>query len=180
MNPETIPPLHPPRGEMPPGLWEQHGMLIVVGGVFLLLVLACLVWLLFRRRPIPPVPAETVARKELESLKRAPESGAVLSRVSQVVRHYLGAAFGLPPIEMTTTEFADALRSSAAVGAELAGRATEFLRDCDRRKFAPGTPGMPSTTVSVAEELVAEGERRQAELRQAAAQAAAAQKPAES
>jgi hypothetical protein len=172
MNPDAIPALHPPRPEIPPGIWEQHGPLIVLGIVLVVAALCLLAWFLLRRRPSPGVPAQVIARQELHSLEGVPETGALFSRVSQVVRHYIGAAFGLPPVEMTTTEFAESLKSNGQVGPDLAGRVTDFLRDCDRRKFAPGAGAPSGGVVAAAEDLVAAGERRQAERRQAAAQAA--------
>ena len=30
---EAIPPLYPPRPEIPPGFWEQHGVAVIVAGV---------------------------------------------------------------------------------------------------------------------------------------------------
>lgn len=168
MNQEQIPALRPPHGEIPPGVWEQHGTLIVLLGVLGLALVAAGLWLLFRRKPAPPVPAEAVARKELAALKGAPENGVVLSRVSQVMRRYLGTVFGLAPVEMTTGEFSEALRGSEQAGPELAGKVSAFLRECDRRKFSPGGAQAPLGVVARAEELVISSERRKAELRQAA------------
>ena len=76
----------------------------------------------------------------VEPLRRQPEGGAVLSRVSQTLRLYLTAAFGLPPEELTSTEFCRLLRENPGVGPELSAGIGEFLRRCDERKFAPLAP----------------------------------------
>src|SRR5690349_7995909 len=50
---DNIPPLRPPRGEIPPSWWEQHGGWVIAGGCFALVALAALIWWL--TRPKPPV-----------------------------------------------------------------------------------------------------------------------------
>ncbi len=171
--PEPVPKLRPPHGEIPPGVWEQHGTVIILLGVLGLTLVATGIWLLLRRKPAAPVPAEALARKELAAFKGTPESGAVLSRVSQVMRHYIGTIFGLAPVEMTTGEFCEALRGNEQAGPELAGAVSAFLRECDRRKFSPVGAEAPLGAVARAEELVTSSERRKAEMRQAAEASAA-------
>ena len=93
-------------------------------------------------RPKPPViiPPEVQARGDLESLRKLAEDGRVLSKVSQAVRRYFGAAFALPPGELTTAEFCRAMAANDQVGSELSTTTSDFLRRCDERKFAPDAP----------------------------------------
>jgi len=65
--------------------------------VLLLAVIAAAVWWLRRKRPPVMVPPYLQARQALEPLRQQAEDGAVLSRVSQILRRYVSAAFGLPP-----------------------------------------------------------------------------------
>jgi len=166
VSPEQIPALLPPRGELAPSFWEQYGWRTVAGGVAGALVVGAGAWFLLRPRPVPPVAPEVRARQELEPLRQQPEDGALLSRVSQAVRRYIAAAFSLPPEELTTTEFCRLLGTAEQVGPELSASAGEFLRECDRRKFALAPPQTPLAAVPRALELVEMGEARRAKLRE--------------
>jgi uncharacterized protein DUF4381 len=159
-GPEKIPPLQPPRGEIPPGFWELYGVWVVVGSVVFLALCAALVWYLTRPKSVVPVPPGAQARQALERLRQQPEDGVVLSRVSQVVRRYAAQAFGLPPGELTTSEFCQALAGQQRVGPDLAGALAEFLRQCDERKFAPAVPGPALGAVARALELIETSEAR--------------------
>ncbi len=165
---EQIPPLRPPRGEIPPSLWEQHGPWLVAGAVLILVLLAAGLYLLLRPKPPVPVPPGRQAREALEPLRQQPETTAVLVRVSQVVRRYFIAAFALPPGELTTTEFSRALQSNPQVGPELSRSSVEFLRQCDQRKFAPQPPAPPLGAVGQALHLLEQAEARRNELALAA------------
>ena len=137
---EPIPRLRPPRGEIPPTFWEQNGIWIILAGVVLLGVIAFIAWWLLRPKPVVAVPPDVQARSALESLRQKPEDGAALSQVSQILRHYVNAAFGLPPGEMTTADFCQAVADQGRLGAELSAALADFLRKCDERKFAPPSP----------------------------------------
>ncbi|HXP60208.1 MAG TPA: hypothetical protein VN829_06935 [Dongiaceae bacterium] len=165
---DAIPPLRPPRGELPPGFWEEHGALTVAGALLALVLLGVAGWLLTRRKPVAGPAPDTLARRALEPLRRQPEGGAVLSRVSQTLRLYLTAAFGLPPEELTSTEFCRLLRENPGVGPELSAGIGEFLRRCEERKFAPLDPQPALGAVQRAFEFIEAAERRLAQLRQAA------------
>jgi hypothetical protein len=137
-----------------------------VAGVLLALVLLGVAgWFLTRRKAVPLPAPEMLARQVLAPLRRQPEEGALLSRVSQVLRHYLVAAFGLPPEELTSTEFCHLLRQSQGVGPELSAGVAEFLRRCDERKFAPAVPQPALGAVEQALEFVEAAERRLADSR---------------
>src|SRR5262245_38683002 len=97
---EEIPPLEPPLGEIPPDAWEEHGTAMVTGGVLTLAAIGVAVWFAFRPRPVDPIPPETQARRELETLKGQAQTGKLLSNVSRVTRSYLSRAFELPAAEL--------------------------------------------------------------------------------
>jgi hypothetical protein len=131
-----IPPLRPPRSEIPPSFWEQHGLWIVAGSLGFLALIGGLVWRLSRPRAARLMAPALLARQALEQLQQRPENGVVLSWVSQILRHYLNRAFGLPPEELTTAEFCDLIAKNEKIGPGLAADIDQFLRACDERKFA--------------------------------------------
>lgn len=160
--------LRPPRPEIPPGFWDKYGLLTVAGALLALVLLGVAGWFLTRRKPAAMPAPETLARQALDPLRRQPEEGAVLSRVSQVLRRYLIAAFALPPEELTRTEFCRLLLENQGVGPELSSGIGEFLRRCDERKFAPSVPQPALGAVEQALGFIEAAERRLAQLRQAA------------
>ncbi len=157
---DAIPPLRPPRGELPPTFWEQHGAWIVAGSLLVLVVIGLAVWWLTRPKPPVVVPPAARARQALEPLRQLPEDGALLSRVSQILRGYISAVFNLPAGELTTTEFCRLLASQDRVGPDLAGAVTNFLQNCDRTKFEPPTPHPPLGAVVEALRLVEQAQAR--------------------
>jgi len=166
-GPDEIPPLRPPRGELPPGFWEQNGTWVVLSSLFLLLLASVAVWFARRTKPQAQVPPEILARRELEPLRAQTENGVLLSRVSQILRHYLTGGFDLGCGELTTSEFCSLIEQNEAVGPQLAGSVSEFLRRSDRHKFAPASGTEPLDAVSEALKLIEAAETRRAELRRA-------------
>lgn len=162
----SVPKLLPPYGELPAGFWEQHTATVVVGASLAALLIGCGLWLALRPKPTPQVPADVQARTALQSLLNRPEDGALLSQVSQILRRYVIAAFGLPPAETTTTEFCQLIRGNDRIGAELATTLETYLRRCDEQKFAPVPAGSPLNGAAGALELVTQGENRLAHLHQ--------------
>lgn len=163
-----IPPLNPPLPEIPPTFLEEHGTAMILAGVAVLAVLSAIIYFLLKPRPRPPVPPEDEARAALEPLRTVPETGRVLSQVSQTLRHYFTSAFGLPPVEMTTTDFALELKGSENVGPELGEATIQLLCECDEHKFAPNAPTVPLQAVERAAMLVEKAHARRMELRQKA------------
>ena len=161
---DKIPPLKPPRGEIPPTFWEQHGIALTLSGIGAVLVLAVLVSFVTRPKPAAAIPPIMVAREALNSLRSRPEDGLVISRVSQVIRRYIAAEFSLGPEELTTTEFSRLVTGNEKVGLELGNRLSGFLRDCDQRKFSPTIPTPPLNAVSTASELLDQAENRKKRL----------------
>ena len=162
-----VPPLLPALPEIPPTIWEQHGVMIVVLIVVAVVLLGAAIWWLLQPKPPGLVPIEIQTRNELELLRLPTEDGKTVSRVSQVLKHYFAVAFELPSGEMTTAEFSRAVAGSEKVGRELATSLSEFLYECDEQKFSPNAE-VQTSVCSRASELVEQGERRRAELRQAA------------
>ena len=134
---EEIPPLKPPRPELGPSFWAQHGWIIPVAVVVALGAIAF--WITWRRRPKPVTltPPEVLARSALEALRGRTEDETLVADVSRILRHYVIAAFSLPPDELTTTELQNALQIQSQASLELSGAIIDFLRRCDEWKFAP-------------------------------------------
>ena len=172
-----IPPLRPPHAELAPTFWEQYGLWVVILGVLFLALVCGVAWLLTRPKPPVVVPPEVQARQALEPLRQQTEDGALLSRVSQVLRHYVTAAFGLPPGELTTTEFCRTIASHAPIGPDLSAALSAFLRLCDQDKFSPPAPVPPLGAVAQALKLIDQAQTRRLALAQSAAQSAVATPP---
>jgi hypothetical protein len=163
-----IPPLRPPHAEIPPTFWEQHTASVGLVGFALLALMGVAIWLTTRPRPPVIILPEVQARGDLESLRKLTEDGRVLSKVSQAVRRYFGAAFALPPGELTTAEFCRAMAANDQVGPELSTTTSDFLRRCDERKFAPNAPPAATGAAEYALKLVEQAEQHREQLRQAA------------
>ena len=132
------PALRPPRGEIAPTFWEQHGWQIVIVVVANLILIGVVIVLLTRQKPKPSEPPEVLARRSLTALRGRIVDGALLMEVSRIFRRYVIFAFNLPPDELTTAELQSALPSRAH---EEVLAAIDFLRQCDEEKFSPiGTP----------------------------------------
>jgi hypothetical protein len=160
--------LLPPYGELPPTFWEQNAPAISFAGLGAVALVAFVLWLIFRTKPKIIIPPEVQAREALQKLRAQPEDGAVLSRVSQVLRNYFCAAFHLSPGELTTTEFCREISGSERVGAELSNAAADFLRESDARKFSTTAGATKFNAVNRAQMLVEQAEQRRAQLRQSA------------
>ena len=157
----ALPALAPPHGEIPPTFEERFnpatksGQAIIIFFVVLAVLLFFVIWKKLHPLPPPTLPPEIVAREALAKLLRQPEDGKLLSEVSQILRRYVIAAFELPPGEFTTGEFSDSLTSSEKIGAERAQTISNFLRECDERKFSPASQPVSLNAASRALELVA-------------------------
>jgi hypothetical protein len=135
-------------------------------GLGLIALVAFGLWLIFRPKPKKIVPPEVQVRAALETLRQQPEDGAVLSRVSQVVRHYFSAAFRLPPGELTTTEFCREISGNEKIGAELSAAVANFLREADARKFSATAGSVKLDVANQALNLIERAEQRRAQPRQ--------------
>lgn len=115
----------------------------------IVILIAVLIFYLYRRKKalapvpvIPPKPPYLVAMEaldEIEGMKllRDGEIKSLYTRVSDVLRCYEGALYGLDAMEMTTGELTDALKKNGFSGVSEVSR---FLNDCDKVKFAKYSP----------------------------------------
>jgi hypothetical protein len=167
---DEIPPLRPPHAEIPATFWDQYSTWVILAGVLVMALVGAAIWFFTRPKPPVVVPPEVLARKALEPLRQRPEDGALLSRVSQVLRHYVAAAFDLPPGELTTAEFCGAIAGHSLIGPELSAALSAFLRLCDQDKFSPPAPVPPLSAVAQALNLIYQAQARRLALAQPAGQ----------
>jgi hypothetical protein len=166
--------LRPARGEIPPTLWERYNIWIIACALVFLALMGIILWIVTRPKPPIIVPPEVRARQALDPLLSKPEDGLLLSKVSQILRHYIAEAFALPPGEFTTTEFCSLIANHDRIGPDLAAMVSEFLRRCDERKFTAAPPAAPMTAAATALKLVETAQARLAELRRRSEQVATA------
>ena len=172
---DEIPPLRPPRGEIPATFWEAHGWQ-VAGAGFALVVLLVILWrILSRNRPQPTVPPEVAAHQSLEALRGRPEDAALLSIVSRSIRGYFVAVLGSPQPEPTNRELAGLLQADKRVGPQLAAATGEFLARCEQRQFSPKPAPGNLGAVDQALKLIDEAAARQRALAAAAREPIAGQ-----
>lgn len=122
---------------------------LLLAGAGVLLVLACIAgWYFFLRKeppppPLPPDPRD-VARERLEALRRRigqlgpREFGA---EVSDVLRHYIRARYGISTMRRTSEEFLNAVMKDRAFNPRELDLLERFLRQCDLLKFARADAG---------------------------------------
>jgi hypothetical protein len=159
----ALPPLAPAYGELPPTFWEQHETVMIVGGFACLALAFLFVKAMLRPESKVTLPPEVLARQDLAKLQSLPENGTVLSEVSHILRGYLVAAFALSAAEMTTAEFCAALAANEKTGPELAQTISDFLRECDERKFSSSPDAAPLNAVTRALGLVSSAEARRSQ-----------------
>jgi len=164
MSTNALPPLAPAYPQMPPTFWEQHQGAIIVGSVAFIALAFLFLKVLLRPESKLILPPEVLARQALAKLQQFPEDGKLLSEVSHILRHYVVAAFELPSGELTTAEFGTTLAGNEKTGAELAQLISDFLHECDRRKFSSLPAVAPLKAVSRALELIALAELRRARI----------------
>ena len=112
-------------------------------------IMAALVYFFYRRRKpalkppviVPARPAWEIALERLEDLshKQYPRQGMFklfYSQLSGIVRHYLEDRFRIKAPEMTTEEFLNFVKTSAALKDGHKQILGDFLNGCDMVKFA--------------------------------------------
>jgi hypothetical protein len=159
-----IPPLAPPKPEISPTFFESHQGLIWVLAGLLVIFCAFIIWLIVRPKPAPIILPAVAAREKLASLRGQPEDGVVLSRTSQILRHYLAAAFQLPAREMTTSEFSACISGDQRIQPELAAKVTAFLCAADERKFNLFPAQETLDAVTTVSQVIDQSEARLTEL----------------
>lgn len=150
----ALPTLLPPYGRMPPTFWEQHGTEVLAWGFILLAIVGVLLWAFLRPRPQPVLPPAIVARNALAKCRDRRVDGNVLSEVSRVLRRYIGAVLQFPDAELTTDECCRLLESSEKIAPQLTQKISDFLRECDERKFSPASSSAPLDAAGHALEFV--------------------------
>lgn len=140
---EEVQGLRPPRAELQPSFWEQHGWQIALAAVvFFTLVGLGVLWL---RRPKQEIitPPAVLARSALEALRGRADEAEVVAQASRILRHYVVAVFALSSEELTTPQLRKALHSHPQASPELTAAIADFLSRCDEFKFAPALPRAP-------------------------------------
>jgi hypothetical protein len=129
----------PPVDVFPYPIW-----VVVLAVLAALVVLGLVVWLIVRavrRRPAPLPPSpRSVALRELEALRPTVETSEPYDfsiAVSDVLRRYIGAAFGLKAPQQTSPEFLAAVAASKRFAQGERELLETFLERCDLIKFAP-------------------------------------------
>lgn len=156
----ALPNLAPAYGELRPTFWEQHQTVIIIAGFALLAIVLLSLQVMLRPKTVLVLPPEAIARRALKKMSGRPEDGKMLSEISQILRHYLGAAFELPAAEMNTAEFSAILSTNEKIGMAFAQTVSDFLRVCDKDKFSPKTVAPPLNAVNRALELIEMAEKR--------------------
>ncbi|MCE9609591.1 MAG: DUF4381 family protein [Chthoniobacter sp.] len=142
------PPATPPPPEIkdiapPLDVWPYPLWMTLAAAALALLILGLLVWLIVRwvkRRPAtpPPTPRE-VAIAALEKLRpevAVQEPYTFSFAVSDVLRTYIGAQFGLHAREQTSVEFLSEISRTGRFSDADRSLIAQFLVHCDMIKFA--------------------------------------------
>lgn len=146
-NPELKDPAPPVALDFWETMDRTDWLLLSLAGV--LLLLACAAgWYFFVRKEPPPPPAppdpREVARQRLAALRRrigqlGPREFGV--EVSDVLRHYIRARYGLSTMRRTSEEFLQAIVRDRAFSPREIELLERFLRQCDLLKFAQADTG---------------------------------------
>ncbi|MBL9174938.1 MAG: DUF4381 family protein [Verrucomicrobiales bacterium] len=152
--------------------WQTpRGIVSLLGG---LLAVSVVAWLVFRwwSRRVPPSPApapepdrtaDFLARLDaLRGRKEAVTPHDFAFECSEVLREYVEWRYRLGIRFQTTREFLDAALDRAELGAEQRGVLGEYLRFCDRVKFArqEATPAEEDQLIETAAAVVRKGAAR--------------------
>jgi hypothetical protein len=122
-------------------------------GLGVLLAAGLAVWRLYRKKKLPfqeapPIPPDAIALKELEKIRPLLEGDdyrGLVIEVSRILRYYIEGRFGLKAPRLSTEEFLYLAEDSEHLNAAHKAGLAEFLKQCDRVKFALGgmeRPGM--------------------------------------
>ena len=117
----------------------------LVSGIFLvMLMVAGVIMLVFRKKPGPVKLAHEMAFEELEAARsnflKSSDLKEYYTGISGSIRHYIERAFKLKAPEMTTEEFLGSLGGSTALPPDQKDLLKAFLNACDLVKFAKYTP----------------------------------------
>lgn len=131
-----------PSVSKPPPLKPDRSLWWIVGIAALLLgVLSVALWLMWGKKPPPPLTPAEWAMRELErieglGLAGPDETGWYPAEISSVIRRYLSERYGLPAQQQTTAEFLHTMRQTPELSEALQQTLKELLERCDLAKFA--------------------------------------------
>ncbi len=138
--PASVPDFIDIRGPIPPGVWEQHGTLIIAGIILFIALVALAAWLIVRarRKKIQPLSPAQIAIKEIETAREffTGEDKQYCGVLSQAVRRYIETALSLPAPERTTEEFLEEAKFHPLLKGQPIELLHAFLGGCDLVKFA--------------------------------------------
>ena len=138
--PAALHDIHGPIGIPEPAPYLLYGLI----GLLALALLAGLFWWRSRSRnsPLPQIPPAMVARDALlqaRELMEEEHSLSYMTRVSEILRRYIEARFGIKSTRRTTREFFNHLTGEAPApwsGESCTGLLRHCLERCDMAKFA--------------------------------------------
>lgn len=115
--------------------------LVTLGLMMMALMLMGMVWGVRKMRPqIPPPSPTQIALEALRALKGSDATGLstrdFAAKVADILRRFLEMAYGMDAPRQTTDEFLEAIKNSPRFADADRERLKEFLRQCDRCKFA--------------------------------------------
>ena len=143
-----VPPATPPLPEIkdiapPLNVWPYPLWMTLTAAALAVIVLGVLIWLLVRwRKSRPGTPPPTPRELALGNLEHLRAQVAMLEpyafsfAVSDVLRSYIGAQFGLHAREQTSPEFLAEISQAGRFSDADRNLLAEFLVHCDMIKFA--------------------------------------------
>ena len=135
----TGPDIHDLHSLVPLTFWERHGTEIIISSILAVAVIALILWLLFRKKPVVSLTPYQLALQELEFARGLRDTGQdkiFAISASDAVRRYLENAYQMPAPERTTEEFLQVVTNHVWLQGELTALLRRFLEFCDLAKFA--------------------------------------------
>jgi hypothetical protein len=136
---DQTPDIHDLHNLVPLTFWEQHGLQIILGSVAGILIIAGVLFMVLRKKPVVVLTAYQRALQELQvasALHAAGQDKNFAIASSDAVRRYLENAYKMPAPERTTEEFLQEAARHTWLQGELTALLKRFLEFCDLAKFA--------------------------------------------
>ena len=145
--------------------WANNQNWLLPSIIAAILLIAYITYRLCKRTPTPPLTAYERAQKRLKEALEYIEhldDKKFSSRISNTLRQYIEARFGLRAPEQTTEEFLNAARSDENISENALHTLEEFLKHCDLAKFAQFTLGKDKKNQlwQTADQFIKEAEER--------------------
>ena len=159
------PDIHDLHGIAQLTFWERHGNEVIYAGIAAVILLAAILVVVLRKKPVPPLTPLERARQELAAARALIATGQdqdFAITVSGAVRHYLENAYHIPAPEQTTEEFLQETLRHDWLKGELTDLLHRFLGLCDLAKFAGQQFGLAEREqlLAAATEFVEAADRR--------------------